>query len=47
MQVECLHPQDIKPKHESLANIMQWYQVWKAPKSRIAAYQRDYRQAAP
>lgn len=46
MQIECLGPPDVKPKRESLANIMKWYQVWKAPKGRIDAYNRSYRHDA-
>ena len=45
MQIECLEPADVKPKRESLANIMKWYQVWKAPKSRVDALKRNYRQS--
>lgn len=45
MQVECLDPPDVKPRREALASVMKWYQVWKAPKARIEAYNRDYRKA--
>ena len=42
MEVECLHPHDVKPKRETLANLMQWYQVWKASPHRVSAYHRDF-----
>lgn len=43
LQIECLDPPDVKPRRESLSNLMKWYQVWKAPKARVAAYNRKYR----
>ena len=42
MAVECLHPPEVKPKHETLANLMGSYQVWKASQARVAAYNRDF-----
>lgn len=45
LHIECLDPPDVKPKRESLANVMKWYQVWKAPKARVSAYNRNYRRA--
>ena len=42
LQIECLSPPDVKPRRESLKNLMKWYQVWKAPKARVAAYLKDY-----
>ncbi len=42
MQVECLDPPDVKPKRESLANLMRHYHVWKAPQARFAAWNREW-----
>lgn len=42
LQITCLDPPDVKPKRESLKNLMKWYQVWKAPKERVSAYLRTY-----
>ena len=46
--IVCLDPADVKPKRESLKNLMKYYQVWKAQKGRISAYERTFaRKEAP
>lgn len=40
--IECLHPPDVKPKHEALKSLMKHYQVWKASPARVAAIKRHY-----
>jgi hypothetical protein len=41
--IDCLTPDDVKPKRERLSDLMKWYQVWKAAPARVAAYNRDYK----
>lgn len=41
--IECLDPHDVKPKREKLADLMKWYQVWKAPAARVAAFKRSFK----
>jgi len=36
LQIECIDPPDVKPKRERLADVMEWYQVWRAPRERVA-----------
>ena len=45
--VQCLHPQDVKPKALPFAELTQYYQVWKASKQRVAAVLRNFREATP
>lgn len=45
--VNCLMPDDIKPKREKLSNLMKWYQVWKAPPARVASFNRAYKEPTP
>lgn len=40
--IECLSPPDVKPKREKLADLMRWYQVWKADPRRVAAALKDF-----
>lgn len=41
--IECLHPDDVKPRQERLDRLMKWYPIWRAPKSRVSAASRDFR----
>ena len=43
MSVECIHPADVKPKTCSLAELMRWYQVWKASPQRVQAVLREFK----
>lgn len=45
--VQCLHPQDVKPKVLPFAELTTHYQVWKASKQRVAAVLRDVRGSTP
>lgn len=47
MWIECLTPEDVKPKREKLSNLMKWYQVWKAPKARVSALLKSFAPKAP
>ena len=40
--VECLHPPDVKPKHQSLPDLTKHYQIWKASKHRVRAVLRTF-----
>lgn len=46
LQIECIHPVDVTPKRESLANLMEWYQVWRAPNERVANIMTQQRKDA-
>lgn len=43
--VECLHPEDVKPKRTTLKELTKYYQIWKASKPRVAAVLRTYIEA--
>ena len=43
--VQCLHPQDVKPKAMPFDKLTRYYQVWKASKQRVADVLRDVRGA--
>lgn len=45
--IDCLWPEGVTPKREKLANLMKWYQVWRAGSERVAAFNRSYRKGKP
>ena len=44
--IECLTPEDVRPKRTKLAELMKWYQVWKAAPQRVNAVKRRYKPAS-
>jgi hypothetical protein len=41
--IDCLTPEDVRPKREPLSDLIKWYQVWKASLARVDAFKRDYK----
>jgi len=44
---QLAHPDDVQPRSGDLADLMKYYQVWKASKQRVAAVLRVYSQTPP